>query len=59
VLVAVAHAFAALAVARDGAFSASGVALLAAPLFALWMAVIGVALLREPARVVIAQPAAA
>ncbi|MGZ4229504.1 MAG: hypothetical protein ACXVHB_28195 [Solirubrobacteraceae bacterium] len=58
-LVAVAHAFAALAVARDGAFSASGVALLAAPLFALWMAVIGVALLREPARVVIAQPAAA
>ena len=58
-LVAVAHVFAALAVARGGAFSASGVALLAAPLFALWMAVIGVALLRRAVRVVIAQPAAA
>ena len=58
-LVAAAHLFAAVAVARGGAFSASGIALLAAPLFAVWMAVIGVVLLRRAARVVIPQPAAA
>ena len=58
-LVAAAHVFAAVAVARGGAFSASGVAQLAAPLFAVWMAVIGVSLLRRPARVVITEPAAA
>jgi hypothetical protein len=59
VLVAVLHVFGGVAVARDGAFSASGVALLAAPLFAVWMAVIGVTLLRRAARRGVAQPAAA
>jgi hypothetical protein len=58
-LVAVAHAFAAIAVARSGAFSGSGAALLAAPLFAVWMAVIGVTLLRRASRDVIVQPAVA
>jgi hypothetical protein len=58
-LVAVAHVFAAVAVARGGAFSGSGVALLAAPLFAVWMAAIGVALVRRAARDVIVQPAVA
>jgi hypothetical protein len=53
VLVAVAHMFAAVALARGGVFSGSGVALLAAPLFAAWMAVIGVALLRRAARGVV------
>lgn len=58
-LVAVAHVFAAVAVARGGALSGSGVALLAAPLFAVWMAVIGVTLLRRGARGVAAKPAVA
>jgi hypothetical protein len=59
VLVAVAHVFGAVALARGGALSASGVTLLAAPLFAVWMAVIGVALLCRTAREVVAKPAVA
>jgi hypothetical protein len=50
VLVAAVHAVAAVAVARSGAFSPSGIALAAPPAFAIWLAMIGAALIRRPSR---------
>jgi hypothetical protein len=45
--VAAVHVLAGVGFARTGAFSPDGIALLGAPAFAVWMAVIGVALLRR------------
>jgi hypothetical protein len=45
--VAAVHVLAGVGLARTGAFSPDGIALLGAPVFAVWMAVIGVALLRR------------
>jgi hypothetical protein len=45
--VAAVHCVAAVGVARTGAFSPAGIALIAPPAFAVWMAVIGVAQLRR------------
>jgi hypothetical protein len=59
VLVAVAHAVASVSVARSGAFSPSGIAVLAAPAFAIWMAMIGAVLLRRPAPLPVPAPVTA
>jgi hypothetical protein len=47
IAVAAVHVLAGVGFASTGAFSPSGIALLGAPVFAVWMAVIGVALLRR------------
>jgi hypothetical protein len=58
-LVATLHAVTAVAFARSGVLSPSGIALAAPPAFAIWMAFIGVALLRRPIAVAVVAPAAA
>jgi hypothetical protein len=58
-LVATLHAITAVAFARSGVLSPSGIALAAPPAFAIWMAFIGVALLRRPVAVAVVAPAAA
>lgn len=50
IVVAVPHLVNAVSLARGGVMSTSGIAAAAALAFAIWMAVIGVALLRRPAR---------
>jgi hypothetical protein len=56
-VVAVVHVVAAASVVRSGALSPSGIAVAAPPLFAAWMALIGVALLRRASLAVVAAPA--
>jgi hypothetical protein len=58
-LVAMLHAITAVAFARSGLLSPSGIAQAAPPAFAIWMAWIGVALLRRSVAVAVAAPAAA
>lgn len=58
-LVAVLHAVSAVAFARSGLLSPDGIALAAAPAFAVWMMCIGVALLRRPRAVEAVAPALA
>ena len=58
-LVAGLHAITAVSFARSGLLSPSGIALAAPPAFAIWMAFIGVALLRRPIAVAITAPATA
>jgi hypothetical protein len=48
IVVASVHAVASVSVARSGAFSPGGFAVLAAPAFAIWMAMLGAVLLRRP-----------
>ncbi len=52
-------AIAAVAFARSGLLSPSGIAQAAPPAFAIWMAWIGVVLLRRPIAIAVAAPAAA
>lgn len=52
--VAAVHCVAAVGLARAGALSPAGIALLAPPLFAVWMGAIGVSLLRHDPRLVAA-----
>ena len=58
-LVAMLHAITAVAFARSGVLSSSGIAQAAPPAFAIWMAGIGVALLRRPVAIAVAAPASA
>lgn len=58
-LVAVLHAVTAVAFARSGLLSPGGIALAAPPAFAIWMACIGVVLLRRPVTVEVTAPALA
>jgi hypothetical protein len=59
IAVAALHAVTAVAFARAGLLSPTGIALAAPPAFAIWMALIGVALLRRPVTVGAVAPAAA
>ncbi len=58
-LVAMLHAITAVAFARSGLLSPSGIAQAAPPAFAIWMGWIGVVLLRRSVAVAVATPAAA
>lgn len=58
-LVAALDVVSALSFARSGILSPDGIALAAAPAFAIWMACIGVVLLRRPVAVDVAAPALA
>jgi hypothetical protein len=58
-LVAALHAISAVAFARSGLLSPDGIALAAAPAFAVWMMCIGVVLLRRPVAVEVVAPALA
>jgi hypothetical protein len=53
------EAVSSVSVARSGALSPTGIALLAPAVFCVWMAVVGVALLRRPAGVPAHEPVAA
>jgi hypothetical protein len=44
------HVASAVSFARGGAFSPGGIAAAAPPLFAIWMAVVGISVLRAPVR---------